>query len=205
MAKKVDYFQLFVDMAQTSLTMAESLMAYVEDFNPDVLEKSLEELHKVENLGDIQRHDLLRALTREFVTPIEREDISAIANAIDDVTDAVEDILIKIYMFDIKEILPHAISFTQNILVQVRELHALFLEFPKYKRSQSLQSSLIEINRLEEECDALYTLAIRQLYTSDDSPLFIQRWFQLYTCMEDCADTVEEAAELVETVIMKNS
>ena len=100
MARKTDnfYFNNFIESAELSCEAAEMLKTVLMDFNLKKLPEQRIELHEIEHKGDNTRHELIRKLVSAFITPIERDDLTKLSQNIDDVTDAIEDILIRIYM-----------------------------------------------------------------------------------------------------------
>lgn len=201
-----DYFDMFTDMVDYSRQAAESLHCTLTDYRPGELKATMESLHEIEHAGDNEKHLLMEKLTREFIPPIEREDIMALAQVIDDVTDSIEDVLLKIYMYNIQVIREDAVAFTQTILDCCTALTEAMREFRHYKRSEKIHGLIVEINRLEEVGDALYTEAVRRLFTeTDPNPAELFAWSTVFSRMERCCDACEHTANVVESVIMKNS
>lgn len=200
-----NYFSMLVDMAECSCHAARELERVLTNFSLEQINEDLEKLHAIEHEGDERRHELVGKLVKEFITPIEREDIMDITNQIDEVTDAVEDVLLKIYMFNIQSIQPDAIDFMDIIKQCCEKLLHVFQEFENFKKSKTLHTSIIELNQLEEQGDALYISAMRKLHLSQSSSREIAAWTEVYNCMENICDTCEHAADLVEHVIMKNT
>lgn len=207
MAKKDnhDYFVLMQEMVECTCQAAEKLHEILNAFDPSKLDASLVEMHKIEHRGDDLKHALAEKLVKEFITPLEREDIMAITSQIDDVTDAVEDVLLKIYMYNARTIRPQAIEFANIITQCCKELYTVFCAFADFKKSKTILPSIIEINRLEEEGDTLYINAVHELYSTDTDPITAIAWTEVYTRLEKCCDTCENTADLVEHVIMKNT
>lgn len=206
MAKeKNDYFTMMVEMVECSLRAAVQLEAILSDFHIGELDKNMAKLHEIEHEGDKKRHVLAEKLMKEFITPIEREDIMAITNQIDNVTDAVENVLLKIYMYNVQEIQKESIEFAGLIRQCCQYLRDLFREFVNYKKSKTLLDKIVGINGLEEQGDSLYIRLVHDLHCSDGDARVIAVWTDIYRCMERVCDTCEQTAELVQHVIMKNS
>ncbi len=205
--KSNDYFAMMADLAGYCVRVSEELGRILKSYNPDRLEEDLKRLHAIEHESDTRRHDLVAKLVREFITPIERIDIMDITDCIDDVTDAVEDILIKMYMYNVKSLRDDALVFGDLIQKHCIELERIFKEFGNYKRSKTLHGHIVDLNRLEEEADALYMKAVRRLHVTDAdiNPREARVWSEIYSCMEHACDTCERASDLVENVIMNNS
>ena len=185
---------------------ADILHQTLESFNPDDLQERMKEIHVVEHAADIAKHDLNRALARAFITPIEREDILLLSQAMDDVTDAIEDVLIRLYIFNVLSIREDAISFSDVIKKCCAGMKETMQEFRNFRKSRSINESIVEINRLEEEGDSLYTKTVRKLYlTSRDDAVELMVWREIYDRMEKCCDACEHVANAVESIIMNNT
>lgn len=207
MAKKHDndYFQLFVELVGYSCEAAHGLHDALVNFDLATLPEKMEKLHAIEHAADGGKHDLMAKLTAEFIPPIEREDIIAITNEIDDVTDTIEDVLMKMYMYNIRSIRPEAITFCETIVQCCDALLEAMKEFRHFKRSDKLKPLIIEINRLEGEGDRHYTEAVHTLFTSGGDPMEVFAWTQVFSRMERCCDACEHTANVIESAVMKNS
>ena len=200
-----DYFVMMKELVECSLEAAKKLNGIIQAFSADTLEENLVTLHEIEHRGDMKKHALVEKLAKEFITPIDREDIMDITSQIDDVTDAVEDVLLKISMFNIQTIPDTAKAFADVITQCVSALLSVFTELSDFKKSKTIHASLVEINRLEEDGDALYIRAVRKLYENGADAIEATTWTELYGCLERCCDTCEHTADMVENVVMKNT
>lgn len=206
MAKKnIPYFEDFITMIGFSCQAAEYLQTTLENFNPAVLEENRKVMHQIENNEDELKHSIMSRLIKEFITPIDREDIIQIANELDDITDKIEDILIRLHMYNIKTIREDALSYTKIIVRACATLQKAMIEFPNFRKSPHLTDAIIEINSIEEEGDMLYIQAVRKLFENETDPIAITAWSKIFDLMEDCCDTCEHAANVMESVTMKNT
>ncbi len=203
--KAFNYFDSFVRMVNYSCLAADLLKEIMTNYNQDVLHEKTIEMHSIEYQGDCERHEMIRNLLHEFITPIEREDIMALADAIDTVTDTVEDVLMRLYMYNIKEIYTCALDITSIIVKSCYALKSALSEFHNFRKSKSLHTLLVDVNDLEEEADRLYTKAMRNLYVSSKDMMQVIAWDQTFDYLEMCCDACEEVANLMENIVMKNS
>ena len=203
--KKHNYFNMFVELVDLSCLAAENLHKILSDFDANTLAEKLDYMHEIEHEADVKKHNLMNLLEQEFITPIEREDIISLAHEIDDITDSIEDVLLKIYMFNITEIRPEALEFSTIIVDCCKVLKTVMEELHNFKKSKKIKESIIEINRLEEVGDQLYTEAARKLYTTCTDPIEISSWTEAFRRFEKCCDNCEDIADIVESVMMKNS
>lgn len=199
------YFNAFVEATDYSLKAAEMLHKTFSNYSTASLESKMEELHEIEHQGDDAKHRLMNELVKAFITPIEREDIIELSQNIDDVTDAIEDVLMRAYMCNVQSIRPEGIVFTELIVKCCTELKALMVEFKHFKRSKTIHDHIIELNRLEEEGDRLFLEGMRELHTACNNPIDIIAWREMLHYMEKCCDTCEHIADVVESVIFKNT
>lgn len=203
--KDVNYFDAFVELAGYSCQAAYLLDEIMNNFNADELPDKMKEMHAVEHSGDEARHIIIKKLAREFITPIEREDIMAMLDAIDNVTDTIEDVLMRMYMYNITYIREYAIKMAEVIVKCCNSLKQALDEFYNFRKSQKLHELIIEINHLEEVGDRLFTEATRDLYVNCQNSKEVAAWDTAFYYLEKCCDSCEDVADVIENVIMKNS
>ena len=212
---KFDYFDAFVKIGEYAVEYANELVKYMEKNaqivaegrEPDIAHaiQRYEELHKIEEASDDLRHSIVDALSTEFLAPIEREDIMMLSQNIDDVTDCIEDVLLRIYINNVIRIRRDALPFADLIISCCETLLDTLREFADFRKSPTLNEKLIAINTLEEEADKLFISSMHALHTESDSALEIIAWREIYTYMEKCADACEHVADVIEEIVMKNS
>jgi hypothetical protein len=203
--KGENYFDTFVELAGYSCKAADLLKNIMNNYNADILPQKMKEMHDIEHSGDEARHKMIRKLSREFITPIEREDIMAMADSIDTVTDTIEDVLMRMYMYNIKSVTDFALKMTEVIVKCCNSLKTALDEFYNFRKSTKLHDLVIEVNRLEEEGDVLFKEATRKLYVECQDYKELAAWDTTYHYLEKCCDACEDVANAIENVIMKNS
>ena len=203
--RDMDYFNTFVKGVEYSCQAAKMLDDTLRHFDTDTLPEKIKEIHLVEHTADIAKHDMMRELARAFITPIEREDIIQLSQEIDNVTDCIEDVLMRIYMCIILSIREEALEFTDLIVKCCQALEDAMIEFHNFRKSSSINENIVEVNRCEELGDTLYTKAVRRLYTISRDPIELIVWREVFDRMEKCCDCCEHVANVMESVIMKNS
>ena len=207
MAKKQDeyYFQNFVECAELACKGSQLLETIVTDFDPANLDRYRTDMHEIEHAADLKKHEMLNVLLKAFITPIDREDILSMSQNIDELSDKIEDVLIRIYFNQVKVIRPRAIEFVSVVNRCFGEVLEMLREFSDFKRSKTLKEHIININTLEETADKLYIECMYELHDGKTDVLEVIAWTDVYTYLEKCADTCEHIADLVESVAMKNS
>ncbi|MBQ3999398.1 MAG: DUF47 family protein, partial [Oscillospiraceae bacterium] len=149
------------------------------------------------------KHELMAVVSNAFITPIEREDIIAISNILDDIIDGVEDILIQIYVTNVRELRYDIVPGCENAQKCILALKDLINEFPNFKKSTTINDLIIKVNDFEEQGDRRFMDSMVRLYREDSLDPVV-RWKAVYQCIEDVMDKCEDAADTVQTVIMKN-
>lgn len=203
--KNYDYFNSFVVQTNYAYQSSKLLHEIVKQFNPKLMPTHLTQMHDIAHSADLSKHEMMRQLTKEFIAPIEREDIVRLAQILDKVTDDIEDVLIAIHMYNINRMKPETTKFTSLIMVCCSTLLIVMKEFHNFKKSTMISSKLIEINRLEEQCDTLYYDTVHQLYLNTTNPIELSIWSSVYEKLERCTDSCEHVADLLESIIMKNT
>ncbi len=199
------YFDNFKRCARLAHKAALYLVECLENYSPDNLLTMIEKMHETEHEADTVKHEMHDMLIRAFVTPVDREDLDMLSHQIDDVTDTIEEVLQKFYIYDIKTITPDAISFAHKIVEACEKICKVTDEFENFKKSKTLHSLVVELNNIEEECDKLYLSSMRAITVSGGDALDIISWRKIYEHFEACADECENVGECISSVIMKNT
>lgn len=202
--KGYDYYAMFIDMTDYACQIAKRLQSIIGDFQVNNLSREIPQVHEIEHSADAKTHEMMENLVKEFLPPIEREDIIALTQELDDVVDSIEDILLRLYMYNVEEIRPEAIEFMDIIVRSCEKMKKMMEEFHSFRKSSKIHEYIVEVNNMEEEGDKLYVEAMRRLYVEEEDIMETVVWTQIFQCFEDCCDACEEVAETVETIIMKN-
>ena len=155
------YFDNFIECTHYSLKAAELLMEVIENFDADSIQSRLDEMHHIEHSADTKKHEMLAVLMKAFMTPIDREDILLLSNCLDEVTDKIEDVLVRMYCNNIHVILPLAVDLSKVVVDSCKEMVKLLEEFRTFKKSKDIHASIVRINTLEEDADRLFIQAMR--------------------------------------------
>ena len=199
------YFENMRQSIEFSCRAANYLVTCLENYEPDKIHEMLDTMHEIEHSADLKKHEMNAALTKAFVTPIDREDLDALSQNLDDLTDIIEEVLQRFYIYNICSIRDDAVEFARKIVKSCELLAAIMVEFENFKKSKKIHELIVELNSLEEECDRLYLKSMRELSKSGLDVLEIVSWREIYDCLETCSDACEHVSESVASVIMKNT
>lgn len=199
------YFENFEECATLAKSAAVYLVECLESYDPDKIEGMLEKMHVFEHNADIKKHEMNRTLAKAFVTPVDREDLDMLSNQLDNVLDILEEVLQKLYIYNIKEITPAAVEYARNLVKATDLLCAIMAEFANFKKSKDIHALVIRCNDVEEDCDKLYLSTMHELTKNSTDVLATLSWHKIYDCFEECVDACEHVSECVGSIIMKNT
>jgi predicted phosphate transport protein (TIGR00153 family) len=195
-----DVFEAASEIAYQSAVILQDLVLRYDD--PDA---SILALEAKEHEGDQQVHAMMDRLNRSFITPMDREDLFAISKDLDNITDCIESTAHLFSMFDVRTVKDDAKAFVKLIVEATAELHALTKEMKRFKKSVSLKTKVIEINRLENEGDRLHRRAVHTLFTQEKDPLEVLKWRDVYENLEGALDACEHVANIILGAVVKHA
>lgn len=204
--KKYDYFQTFQLMSEYACNAAIELMNEFKNYCPDEIDIHLQKMHRLEKDADARRCNIMQALAKDFRPPLEREDIVALSNALDDVVDMVEDISIGLYIYHVREIPEIAMAYSKVVLMCCDAVKEIMKEFEKLQYNDNIMDAIKRVNHLEEEGDTLFAKTTRELFSDEEAnAVSVIRWKSMYGRLEKACDACEKVGYLVESIILKQS
>ena len=169
------------------------------------IDKAIEQIKSLEQACDEVCHVTLKKLETTFITPLDREDIHELTLRLDDVIDMTTAAAWRMWMYGVTELRTPVHSMSQALNRQAILLKSAIarLRLPR-KRTDSL-ADCIEINRLENEADEIFRLAMRELFEKEKDAVNIVRWKDIFQTLEDATDRAEEAANVIQRIVVKNA
>jgi uncharacterized protein len=202
--KQEGFFDLFEKQAQTVNTGAQALTEMLTNYT-DIEEKAFK-IKAIEHDADEIAHEIMRMLNRTFVTPLDREDIHALASAMDDILDYIEAASDRMVLYEIKQpteaaiklatILAEAADLTMKAMTCLRDIK---------KQNEPIRAHCVAINRLENLGDQANRNALAKLFQMDDQPMEALKWREIYNNIETAIDKCEDVADIIESVTLKNA
>jgi uncharacterized protein len=159
-----------------------------------------DEIKEVEHKCDSLTHEILQRLNRTFVTPLDREDIHALARSLDDVMDAIDASAAVVRLYKLTSVRFGARELAQIITASVGQLR---LALEAMARHKGLITYAIEINRLENEADRVHQQALSLLFEEERDPIVVIKWKETLDFLENATDRCEDAANVLESVMVK--
>ena len=207
MSKKENYsyFDEFINLSDCIVKSTEILNSVFENFNIDELSEKTIEVHNFENEADKIIHKMRNYLIKDFLPPIDREDIVEIGNKLDDIEDSVDEIMINIKILNITEVKSEVMELTKILLLSANAVKEIFLNFKNFRKTDLVKKRIIEVNNLEEKGDRAYEKAISSLYQTEKDAINLVKWTNIYNSLEDTIDFCEQLSDCIEDVILVNS
>ncbi|HKP89916.1 MAG TPA: DUF47 domain-containing protein [Thermoleophilaceae bacterium] len=195
------YFDLFEEAAGNIVRAADLLDRLLRSY-PDRREELTRDILICEQEGDRITHDIIRRLNETFVTPIDREDIYALASALDDVVDYTEEAADYLGLYKIEAPMEQAQRLAHVLLQSSR---AIAEAMPRLRSFDDIAHYTVEINRLENDGDRITREAMASLFDNGIDPMVVIRWKDIYERLENAIDATERVANILEGIVIKNS
>ncbi len=195
------FFDMFAEMASNLGEGARLLKQMLDDFQD--IEARVLQLKDFEHRGDEMTHNILTKLNQTFITPFDREDIYRLASSLDDVLDFVYAAGVRLTMYKITSA-PVAASKLAEIVVKQSDQLTNALARLEKKHANVLENC-VEINRLENEADQVARAAIAVLFEKEKDPISLIKLKELYEVLETATDKAEDAANVLEGVVLKSA
>ncbi len=161
-----------------------------------------DEIKEVEHKCDFLTHEIIQRLHRTFVTPLDREDIFALARSLDDVMDAIDASAAIVRLYQITIVRQDARDLARIILASAEQV---VKAMKALERKKGVAEPAVEINRLENEADRLHQNAVRLLFEQEKDPIQIMKWKEILDFLEDATDRCEDVANVLEGVVVKHA
>jgi len=200
-SKERDFFELFARAAANASHAATTLVAAMEHFSS--LDVWAKEIHELEEEGDLLTHDIIKRLNKTVVTPIDREDIHALASRLDDILDFIWGTAERLAVFKLKEPTKDALTMSKGLLTTVELVHSA-IEKLKEKNYARMQEYCVEINKMENKLDKAFRDALGHLFDEIKDPVLVIKWKEIYEHLEDASDKCEDVADVLESIAIKN-
>ncbi|MBM6617465.1 DUF47 domain-containing protein [Bacillus suaedaesalsae] len=202
--KKKDKFAVHLSEISVNLKEGANFFADYKLNNVGDLKIFSEKMKEIETKGDSFVHEVIKDLNNAFITPIEREDILALAMSMDDVLDGLEHTSAMFEMYSITQADEFMLKFVDAIRSCADEI-VLAVELLASKKLLEIREHSIKIKDLESKCDGILRQAIKHLFHAEKDPIRIIQYKEIYEELEEIADYCQKVANTLETIIMKNA
>lgn len=198
--KNEDFYTQFSALAE-QLRIGAALLEEMLAHDPAIWDKA-EEIKEVEHNCDHLTHQIIQRLNTTFVTPIDREDIHALAKSLDDVMDAIDASAKVVRLYKIGVVRYGARELASVVSLSVEQVR---LGLEALDKRIGVAKRAVEINRLENEADRIHEEALRRLFDEEHDPVMIIKWKEILDFLETATDRCEDVANLLEGVVVKHA
>jgi len=200
--RNAQFYNLFEESAQKLVAASEVLTDLLEHFeNVEMKARRMKELeHEADNIT----HDIYKQVHQTFVTPLDREDIAALAQRMDDIMDFMEGASTAMMVYGVSEPTPAARSLADLIRLQCVQVERAIALLRDGRHLRRILDQLKEVNRLENEADSLFLKATAELFAGEISVIDIIKWRDIYDQLERATDSAEQVAHVLEAIVLKH-
>jgi predicted phosphate transport protein (TIGR00153 family) len=202
--KKV-FFPLFEQASANVVAMATILVETVNSNNPATREELFKQIDKLENRGDEITHQVYLELSKNFITPFDREDIHALTSAVDDVADYIQGAANRMNLYRIEDYNEHIRKLSELVLQAAVDLEKAVRELKDLKNVRAIADSCIRINSVENQADYVFDRAVADLFLYEKDAIRLIKYKEIYSALETATDMCEDAADVMESILVKNA
>ena len=200
--KEVKFFDFLNMQAENIVKAADAFKTAVKKGPFD--DETVKKIKNFEHEGDTLAHEIVDMLNRTFITPIDREDIHALANILDDILDMINSMSNRIHLYKLDPRNDGMIAFADTIDQSTQALANAVKHMHDTKRSRRVLDYCIEVNRLENMGDQLRDKTISGLFENEKDPIQVIKWKEIYEGAEATLDTCEHVAKVIEAILVKH-
>ncbi len=200
MPSETGFFDLFDQASKNVVDAGQCLKNLMNNFEES--DKQIQHIKDLEHKGDGLTHDLLHKLNKTFITPLDREDIHALASALDDILDEIDGVAISFRVFKITRPTPTACKLAEILhesAIEVGKGIGMLLE-----KNWDIKDCAIRVNSLENEADEVSREAISQLFENEPDAKTVMKWKEIYEKFEIGTDCCEDAVNVLERIALKH-
>jgi len=199
--KDEKFFLMFREMSANIVEGAQLLKDMLDNFeDPSTSQRKIKE---VEHKGDSQTHEIIKKLNKSFITPFDREDIYALSGALDDILDLIDASAQRIVMYNVEKPTPESKELAFIILKSCQILEKAIGKLGG--KLEPISEYCVEVNAMENEADRVCREAISRLFDEEKDPIQLLKWKEIYETLERSTDKCEDAANILESVVLKNA
>jgi predicted phosphate transport protein (TIGR00153 family) len=201
--KDKKFFPLFNDACANLVELAECLVKAV---NAESLEERAVFIKKIEDhehIGDTISHEIFNELSKNFITPFDREDIHTLTSAIDDVADFTHGAANRITLYNLIVITQPIKELADLILKGCKDLEIGMKGLKNMKNIRNVNESIMNINEVENAADRIFDNALSDLFTNEKDPIQLIKMKEVISALETATDKLEDAANIMESIVIK--
>ena len=199
------FFSLFENVAKELVKMGDKLSDIVNEPDFEKRAKLIKEVEDMEHVNDEYTHQIFTELGKNFITPFDREDIHHLASALDDISDYIYASAKKINFYRVDPADIGIRKFGDLIALGCAQVYQAVTELRNMKNMRSITDALVAINSIENQGDDIFDMSIERLFATEPDAKEVIKKREIYQVMEMVTDKCEDAANVIESIIVKYS
>jgi uncharacterized protein len=197
------FFQLFENVSQVLVKMGEKLKEVVHEPDFEKRAKLIKEIENMEHENDDYTHNIFTELGKNFITPFDREDIHYLASALDDIADYIYASAKKINFYKVNPADTGIQKMADIIAEGCVAVNRAVVELRNMKNMRQITDALVAINSIENQGDDIFDMSIERLFDTEPDAKEVIKKREIYQVMEIVTDKCEDAANVIESIIVK--
>ena len=203
--REMVFFDLLESAASNSYQASQLFDREIRTGDPARFAELRREMKDLEHIGDDITREIMDRLNQTFVTPIEREDIMALAHAIDDVVDKIHAVCERLILYRIGHVMPAVTEISSIIVEGSGEILHLIRSLRNMSNQKEIRDRIRRVHTLENKADSIYHAALAQIFEDPKDPIELIKWKELLEQIEDATDKIELVAKVVGSTVMRNA
>lgn len=199
------FFDLFAEDTANLVEQAKKFNQMFSASDKNELTHIIREIRDLEQKGDEVTHRIFLELADNFITPFDREDIHALAASIDDIADYINGCASRIQLYGVTEFSKPMEMMSEVLMKQVLEIDAAIRDLRNMRNAQRVRDAIVRINSLENHADDIFDEAIARLFSEQDNPMDLIKLKEVLSSLESATDKCEDVANVLESILVKNS
>lgn len=196
---------LFEQAASNVKLIAETLLKVLVAETPEKQKALIKEVERLEHVGDDITHSIFLELGKNFITPFDRDDIHFLASAIDDIADYIQASAVNIELYNVKKIGEPMIKLAELLVEMSTDLEKAIKELRSFKNIRVIADACVRINSAENQADYTCNLAIARLFEFETDAIELIKQKEVLQTLEIATDKCEDAANVLESILVKNA
>lgn len=203
--KSGKFFDSFSKATSNLVNMSGKLKELVSSRDQKTIENIVREIRDLEHVGDDITHNIFTELSANFITPFDREDIHLLASVIDDVADHINGTASRIVLYKYEQFDQALHSLTAVLHRQTQEIEQAIQNLRNMRSVARIREAIIRLNDLENEADSIFDLSIARLFSEETNAIEMIKKKEILSVLEAATDKCEDVANVLETILVKNS
>jgi predicted phosphate transport protein (TIGR00153 family) len=196
---------LFELAANNAVKISEALLVALNTSDLTKRKEHIKEIERLEHVGDDITHSIFLELSKNFITPFDREDIHSLASAVDDIADYIHASATNIELYNIVTIGDSMIKLAELLVEMCTDLEKAIIELRSFKNIRVIADACVRINSGENQADYICNLAIARLFEFETNAIELIKQKEVLQTLELATDKCEDAANVLESILVKNA